>query len=274
MPVVVANVSDVHAGSTVALCPPGPIDLDDGGAYVPSKAQTWLWQCWRDYWDRVAQAQDRARAELYIIYNGDLFEGDHHQTSQIISRNPTVEAELVRKILEVPGSLGAAKTFVVRGTEAHVGGSGSKEEGLAGTLGAVPDPSTGRKSWWHLRADIEGVYLDVAHHGRTGHREHTRGNAAILHAHDIFLSHTKRGDRPPDLCLRAHYHRFNDSYDHCPTRVVTTGAFQLKTGFVHKVAADTMADVGGVIVTVGDGVYELAKVQFRPERGPVWTAVA
>jgi hypothetical protein len=84
-------------------------------------------------------------------------------------------------------------------------------------------------SWWHLRMEVNGVLIDVAHHGRTGQREHTRASQAVLHAHDILLSHVKNGDRPPDLCIRGHYHKFNDSHDACPVRVITTGAWQLQT---------------------------------------------
>jgi hypothetical protein len=70
--------------------------------------------------------------------------------------------------------------------------------------------------------------------------------------------------------LRAHYHRFNDSFDAAPVRVVTSGAFQLGTSYVHKVAADTMADVGGLIVVIKDGKYTVEKVHFAVDRGPVW----
>lgn len=99
-------------------------------------------------------------------------------------------------------------------------------------------------------------------------------NAAALHAHDILLSHIKTGDRPPDLCLRAHYHRYNDSHDACSVRVVTNGAWQLKTGFVHRIAADTLADIGGLIITIENGEYSVRKVSFKVERGSAWKAAA
>src|SRR5690606_19020550 len=113
----VAVVGDTHAGSTVAVCPP-VIDLDDGGQYAASKAQRWLWQCWGDYWDRV----DRERGDrLIVVLNGDLIDGDHHNTSQIASRNPNAQAAALDAILAVPLALKPDKIFVVRGTAAHVG---------------------------------------------------------------------------------------------------------------------------------------------------------
>ena len=277
MTVVLACVSDLHAGSTVAMCP-DEIALDDGGSYRASLAQRWLWQCWRDYWERVeAVRAAHPGSALYQVFNGDAVDGNHHGTTQILSGNPVAQAAVVNAAMRVPLSLSPDRLFFIRGTEAHVGASGNAEERIADGLRrdkrpVEGDPETGTASWWHLRAEIEGVRLDIAHHGRTGQREHTRASAAVLHAHDVFLSHAKRKEPAPDLCLRAHYHRFNDSYDACPTRIVTTGAWQLKTSYVHKVAADTMADIGGVIVVIEDGRYTLEKVQFHASRGYVWRA--
>lgn len=275
--VVIACVSDLHCGGTTALCPPS-IALDDGGSYAASKAQQWLWQSWLTFWTRVQIVQAEHKAHLYAVFNGDLVEGQHHGTTQILSGNPNAQAAVVNAAMAVPLDLAPARIFVVRGTEAHVGASASAEERIADGLRrdkrpVMGDPETDTASWWHLRMDVHKTRIDVAHHGRTGMREHTRGGAAILHAHDIYLAHAKSGDRAPDLCLRAHYHRFNDSYDACPTRVVTSGAWQLQTGFVHKVAPDTLADIGGIIVVVTDKGYTVEKVHYRAHRGPVWSAV-
>ena len=38
-----AVVSDLHCGSTLGLCPPEGVQLDDGGQYLPSAAQKALW---------------------------------------------------------------------------------------------------------------------------------------------------------------------------------------------------------------------------------------
>jgi hypothetical protein len=274
MTVVIPVVNDIHAGSSVAVCPPEVV-LDDGGRYTASKPQSWLWQSFNAFWDRVAEVVEREQAEQYQIFNGDLVEGQHHGTTQILSGNPNAQAAVVNACMAIPLAQKPDKMFFIRGTEAHVGSSASAEERIADGLRrdkrpVIGDPETGTASWWHLRMEVEGVLIDVAHHGRTGMREHTRRSAAALHAYDILLSHINTGDRPPDLCLRAHHHRFNDSYDAAKTRVVTNGAWQLKTSFVHKIAADSMADIGGLIVVVKDGRYDVEKVQFKPSRGPVW----
>jgi len=272
---VLAITSDQHAGGTTALCPP-KISMDDGGEYVASKAQRWLWECWGKFWRVVDDVRRQENAHLYEVFNGDLIEGSHHGTTQILSGNPNAQAAVLTAAMAVPLALKPDKMFFVRGTPAHAGQSASAEERIADGLRrdkrpVVGNPETGTASWWHLRMEVGGVLLDIAHHGRTGQREHTRGGAAVLHAHDILLSHVKSDDPVPALCLRAHYHRFNDSYDAAPVRVVTSGAWQLKTEYVHKVAADSLADIGGLIVVIkGGGSYTVDKVHFKPERGAIW----
>lgn len=277
MTTVIAVVSDLHCGSTVALCPP-VVQFDDGGEYKASKAQSWLWQRWESYWKRVEEVRKEHRhSQFYEIFNGDMVDGSHHGTTQILSGNPNGQAAVVNAAMKAPLALKPDRMFFVRGTEAHVGQSACSEERIADGLRRdkrpiVGDPDTKTASWWHLRMEVEGVLLDVTHHGRSGQREHTRANAANLYAHDILLAHIKDGDKPPDLCLRGHHHRFNDSYDACPVRVVTTGAWQLATGYVKKIAADTMADIGGCIVVIEKGKYTVEKVDYRPSRGSVWRA--
>jgi hypothetical protein len=274
-PIVLAVVSDIHAGSTVAICPPR-VALDDGANYEASKAQQWLWQCWEQYWAHVDAVRCEHSADLYAVFNGDLVEGNHHGTTQILSGNPNAQAAVVTACMAVPLALKPSRLFFIRGTDAHVGQSASAEERIADGLRrdkrpVVGDAATGTASQWHLRMELHGHLIDVAHHGRTGQREHTRQSAAVLHAHDILLAHVKNGDRYPDLCLRGHYHKFNDSHDAAPTRVVTTGAWQLATSHVHKVATDSLADIGGAIVTLSPGVIpDVEKVHFKAQREEPW----
>lgn len=272
-PIVLAHVSDIHAGGTTALCPE-VVSLDDGGEYRASKVQRWLFQCWEQYWARVGDVRAQLKAELYVVFNGDLVEGDHHNTSKIISRNLGAQKIAVAEIVKVPLALKPDRIVVVRGTEAHVGDSGSSEESVADGLKRdkrpiVCDQETGAASWWHWRPELQGVRLDITHHGRAGQRQHTEASAMALYAHDIFLAHTKDGDPHPHLSMRGHHHRWGDSGDAAPTRVVRSGCWQFGTGHVKKVAPDTLPGIGGHIVTIHDGEYEVQKVSFKPTR-PTW----
>lgn len=269
MTTLIAVVSDIHAGSTVALCPP-TVSLDDGGHYHASKFQSWLWQCWGQFWQRAEEVRRSEKARLVAVFNGDAVDGDHHNTSQILSRNPNAQAAVVNASMAVPLDLKPDKLLFIRGTESHVGQSASAEERIADGLyrdkrPVIRDEASNNASWWHYKGECDGVRLDITHHGRTGMREHTRGGAAVLYAHDIMAAHVKRNELPPHLCFRGHHHKWNDSHDACPVRVITTGAWQGKTGYVHKVAADSHADVAGALVIIRNGTYHVEKVEFKPE---------
>jgi hypothetical protein len=76
-------LSDLHIGSTVALCKPSN-QLDDGGTYLASTGQHWLHRCWEDMTERVWRNR---RGDLYIVVNGDAVEGDlKRRSAQLISR--------------------------------------------------------------------------------------------------------------------------------------------------------------------------------------------
>jgi hypothetical protein len=256
------------------------VPLDDGGEYRASKAQRWLFGNWEMFWTKeVAKARDAEDAELYAIFNGDLVEGAHHGTTQILSENPNAQAAVVNAAMALPLSLKPDRLVFTRGTEAHVGKSACAEERIADGLRrdkrpVIVEPETNTASWWHWRAEIQGVRIDVTHHGRSGLREHTRAGGIALYAHDILLSHVKAGHPYPHLCLRGHHHKTDDSYDACPVRVHRTGAWQLQTAHVKKIAADSIADVTGAIITIRNGEYELRRVEYKPERGPIWRPAA
>ena len=276
--IVLAITSDLHCGSSVAVCPDDQIPLDDGGTYSPSKAQRWLWDCWHEFWARADAVRKEHKAKLYVEFNGDLVDGGrHHNTEQAISGLRSVEADVIGKTLAVPLELKPDSIFIVRGTETHAGKSGNREEVVGRRLAdqgypVQREPATGNHSWYNLRADINGVYVSFAHHGRMGRLPWTRPNGTIALAMQICINHWKRGEDPPPLALRSHFHKGVDTYDHHFTRVIQTPAWQLHTAFAHKVVPESLADIGGVIVVFDGQDFEVEKVLFKPKRTPLWTA--
>lgn len=248
--------------------------MDDGGTYLPSKAQSWLWDNWTSFWGDVAGLVKRHRAALWCVYNGDLFDGGaHHGTTQTITDHPEPDAYIAERVFGVPKALGPERSFIVRGTESHVGPSASSEEAFARSIRAEKNPETGRWSWWELLLDPHGLHVHFTHHGRFGYRPWTKGSAVSALAAQIVLDHAESGDRPPDLAIRSHCHKAADSGDMHRTRVIQTPAWQLKTGYAYKKAAESLADIGGVMVIVQpDGQYEIVKRLYRPARQQPWRA--
>lgn len=267
-PITVIVIADLHANSTVGLCPP-TVTLDDGGSYTPSTGQRWLWRRWQDF---IAQAKTATiKRRVYLITDGDLVDKDAQQRSfQMITRNPTTAKRIAVDCLHPLVAL-ADRLFVVRGTEAHAGRSASLEEQLAEDLGAERDPERGTHSWWHLLADLGGVRFDVTHH-TTIERQPWMANASMVRlAKATVLQCAERGEPTPDLVLRAHMHQYRDSHDASPLcRAITLPAWTLATAHVHRMAPGAMADVGGLIVSVDAGRPEVYVHRYPAGRRHVW----
>lgn len=284
--IVIAVTSDQHCGSSVALCPP-KIELDDGGEYVASKSQRWLWQNWLDFWQRVRRVRDKEKALLYQMWNGDLTEGSHHGSTQILSGNSSVQSQVVAAAMRVPLDLEPDKLWVIRGTEAHVGHSAEGEEKIADGLsrdtyenGAgkrvkrpiVRDLDTDTASHWHAKLEVQGVRFDFAHHGRIGQRPWTKPNVTMNLAAEIFYEHAAREEPYPHIAVRSHFHTFVDTGAAHPVRVLQTPAWQLHTAFAHKVVTEKIADIGGLIIVVRDGKATVEPVIYKPQSVPTWRA--
>jgi succinate dehydrogenase flavin-adding protein (antitoxin of CptAB toxin-antitoxin module) len=194
-----------------------------------------------------------------------MVDGDHHNTHQIISRNPDAQKYVAERVFSVPALLHPERLFVVRGTEAHVGSGGSSEESLAKSLNAERDEETHTWSRWRLMLEAHGVLMDFQHHGKVGSQPWTRQNVVNANAAKIFYEFASRGRRHPDLAFRSHAHQSADSFEAQPVRLIQTPSFQLKTGYVHKVAPENIADVGGVAALIQpDGRYEIIKRLYEP----------
>ncbi len=274
-PVVIAVTSDLHCRSTVALCPPHQIALDDGGFYSPSKPQKWLWGRWLTYWDRVKEVA--GGANLRLVFNGDMVDGNHHGTAQLISGLATVERDVLSQCLEVPLDLKPDAIFIIRGTETHVGKSGSVEEGVGRSLRNNGHPvqrefGTGNASWWGCQMDVHGKRLSFAHHGRMGQRPWTKPNVVMNLAFQIWVEHLTREERPPDIAVRSHLHQFMDTYDVHKVRLIQMPAWQLHTAYTHKIVPESRADIGGIIIIIQpDGEMTVEHHIYIPEPGEIWT---
>ena len=60
-----------------------------------------------------------------------MVEGDHHNTPQIVSRDPGVQMDILQQLCAPILALSPDAAIVVRGTEAHVGKNANKEEAFA-----------------------------------------------------------------------------------------------------------------------------------------------
>jgi len=270
---IVVCAGDTHCGSTVGLCPPEGIELDDGGLYEPNKSQRWLWDNWEQAWAEIKSIKRKnKKAKLHLIFNGDLIDGDHHRTAQIASPLTGIHVTCALESLRVPLALKPDSIHILRGTPAHVGRSGGAEEGIARTLRdqgwpVKEDPDTGMASSYWRTIKFDDLLFDVKHHGRMGRRAHTKGPYIRWFAQDIFFNYVMDHETPPDVAIRSHYHQFADSgrIHKVPTRVVALPAWQLATEYVHRVA-ESLADIGLVWFEIDGEDYEMKTALYKPVR--------
>ena len=279
---VVAALGDLHAGGTTAVSPPEGIELDDGGRQMPSKLQRWLYDNWMDAWERYGRVLDDYRPDAQtLVLNGDLVDGIHHKSPQVAPLAGQHFRTALTLLERGPLRFQPDHIHVVRGTESHVGRAGELEEGIARTLRAeglptVEDPATGQVSSYWRRLRIDGVRFDIRHHGRMGQRAHTRGPYSRLYAQDIELEHRLDGEEPPHIALRSHLHKYMDSgrSHRWTTRVVSLPCWQMTTAYGHRIAAESLTDIGMVVFIIRDGVLLEPQPFLYPPSRPEIVEVA
>ena len=249
MTTVLAVIGDTHCGGTTALCPP-IYELQEQGHQRANPIQLWLWKCWVDYWRRVQDTVKKNDAELIVILNGDLVEGVHHGTVQVVSQRPDDMMNIAISCIE-PYIRSAKHVFVTRGTEAHVGAGGVWDDAIARDFDAEPDGSS--PAWYWLPLEIDGVRIVASHHGRAGARLWTKGTGARALAAELAMQAGMNSSQPPQLGVFGHVHRFEDSGGNYPTWVYTHGCWQLSTGYGHKIRAGFPPEVGGLLFVIKDG---------------------
>ena len=249
---VLANVSDLHVGSTVALCPPEGIGLEDGGRYIPSKAQEWVYERWVSFWEDFWRTSPKW--PHVVVMNGEAIDGDHHQTTQIVGSNILMMEEAATKLLR-PIRERCDYFFVTKGTPAHASPGGRSDERVARELEAEKDPDTRQSAFYHLSLMLAGVAFDIAHHVGNDGRPWTRGTAirseVAIHMNECAENRL----RPADVLIRGHVHKVTDTGVNFPTYGIVSPAWQLKTEFVHRISRNRVASVGGLIFVLENGQW-------------------
>jgi hypothetical protein len=258
--------SDTHFNSTVAPCPEA-VPLDDGGTYIRSAAQAWLTTKYLEAWENVQRIA--AGRRVVVVIGGDLVEGQHHHTTQLISHNDATQATIALEMLE-PVKRAASVIYVLRGTEAHVGPSAMWEEHLSERIDAVRGGG-GANSHWHLTLVVGGVRFDMAHHPSTFSRTPwTRAAGAGRLAYWVRSTYLELRWDPPDVVLRGHIHRHGRGYDG-DTYAEFCPGWQLNTALGHRLGAGITIEPPGMLVfECSDGAWIPHTQRFYPERESPW----
>ena len=193
-------LSDLHIGSTVGLWP-DKFTSNEGMQLGQNKFQAWLWKCWLDMlkWSEVVI--DGQPFEL--VLNGDLVEGIHHRTLQVVSPDVGDQTAAVMDVLS-PLVGRSTRTHVIKGTEAH---TRNDEVRLGRALDASVDPVTGQHAWDTLDLEVNGCLFNFAHHISATVRSYLEASAHSIGLGALTHSRARAGKPVPKVMCRAHRHR-------------------------------------------------------------------
>jgi hypothetical protein len=229
-PRILVILSDLHVGSTCSLLQPDFVD-DKKTPIGQNPVQAWFWKCWQDAqaWREKLVGDD----EHYLVLNGDMVEGNHHRTTEIWSPDAANHVaaciEIVRPLADA-----AEKTFMVRGTECHVGGS---ENAIAHAIHAQVNPEFDQPYWDRLPIDMCGHRVSVRHHFPTTSRSYLEASQFSIQLGNAVNEAVRSGDIPPSILVGAHRHRTGHFVDG-NRAVIVTGAWQALTRFGFKAVPD------------------------------------
>lgn len=232
-------LSDLHVGSTVGLWP-ADFTSNEGNPIGQNKFQEWLWKCWSDAmeWSKKVVGKDA----FDVVLNGDLVDGIHHKTLQVMTPDVGDQTDAVKQVL-APLVERCAKLHIVKGTEIH---TRNDEIRLGNALGASKCQETGQRAWDTLDLDCNGTLYNFAHHISATSRSYLEASAHSINLGNISHSRARVGLPVPSVICRAHRHR-HGIWDDGNQVSVITGAWQGLTRYGYRVVPDAVPQPSIVI---------------------------
>lgn len=232
-------LSDLHIGSVVGLWPPGFVS-NEGFPIGQNNFQKWLWKCWVDMikWVDLTAGD----SPFDIVLNGDLVEGIHHRTTQVMSADIGDQSVAV---LETIAHLVAKSSalHVIKGTECH---TRNDEIRIGKSLGGSRDPSTGQHAWDSLDLEVNGTLFNFAHHISATARPYLEASAHSIALGALTQSRARIDRRAPKVMCRAHRHRHGVWTDGNQMSAIC-GAWQGLTRHGYKVVPDAVPQPSAIM---------------------------
>ncbi len=286
-PTILALPADTHSGSPLGLMPSDGWTLSDGSRHLPNDTQVLLQQLWQRCWQRIDALRQEHGARLVVVHLGDAVEGNHHENVEVITRRieeqEQIHVEVMRQGLGLThfSREGGDRLLYVTGTSAHTGPGSASEERIArqftdaGVIASLPDQNGhggGRFVYNHLVLNVNGKLFDLAHHGAGLSRlPWNKINPLRSRLTQIYYRCMEEKRAAPDYWVRAHLHEAaEDVYIAASGQRIhgfVTPAFQSKTEFGYKIAADLQASLGMLffLITAAGVVTPLwEKLDYNP----------
>lgn len=196
---ILAVASDLQCGGTTAICPPR-VELDDGGYYQASKLQKAVFNYWKKSWKEIKNIA--GDDEIIFVFNGEPGDGNHHQTPQIWTTRISEQKDAALTCLGIPSQM-ASSVYCLRGTPVHSDRTFDIDDIVAQELGAYK-----LKAHYTLDMEIQGAKFFFKHKGPApGTKDHTFADGIRRELRDQFYKSIKRGRKPNQYFVWAHYHQ-------------------------------------------------------------------
>lgn len=230
-------LSDIHCGSTLGLLPPGMTTAEDSHPMVQNAWQKWLWACW----GRALRWQQKiaAGSPYALVLNGDLTEGIHHRSTQVVSGDPTDHVMIAKEVLK-PLVEKARKFYIVKGTECH---THSAEVAIGEALHAEVNYETRKRAFDRLTLDACGVRCVFRHHIGTSIRMALEATQLSVILVEETAEAIKNSETPPRIVCAAHRHKFG-FFLNGRSMCVVSAPWQGLTRHGHKIVSQAKTQPG------------------------------
>lgn len=206
------------------------------------------------------------------VFTGDLVEGLHHNSVQMVTMNLQTMEEIGIEFASQFAHI-SDEVVVIRGTESHVGASAQMEERIALRLydrfnGKVRKDRPYRASWPVYEEEVNGTLVNICHHGKVGRTDPSKLSPLIRKAQETLIG--RYGKKPvPKIMISAHTHMAADTSDQIDyMRVLQLPCLKMTDMFGHKVAPNSDPCIGiWAIWYKPDGAYVVLKKDFLIDRG-------
>ena len=251
---ILVVLSDTHIGSSTAVSPLRYTihsrSKNEAQPTEANKLQKWLYANWIDFYDYVKSKARKHR--IIVAHLGDVIDYNHHGSTQLVQE--IGDQVVMAKELLMPYREIADKFIGILGSAVHAGTDHATEVALYQELKADYIEQ-------QMTVDIDGVRVDLAHHGRAGFRPWTSSAASL--ASEIMLDYAQSGLPLPHYIFRGHLHTMDDSGSKFEnTRLIQCPSWQLRTTYANRVAGNTRrSDIGGILLN--DGKLDLSKARYK-----------
>ena len=262
---ILVVLSDEHAGHRLCLCNPEAEwdDFSADGEPCANKAnltrtQEWYWE--GHEWGRKEVKKLAGRDEITLIHNGDITWGQKYPDG-LIAYEQSAQVDIAFWNLKPWLDMKNVKVVrMMHGTQSHEYGTGSSTKAVTSLI-AARYPKLDIAHRRHALFSIDGVSIDVAHHGTTaGIRQWTTGNQLRYYMRSLMNDELARSRPIPRLMFRAHYHTYVWETLRMGTEHVMDGfitpAFAGMTHYASQATRSAyLQGLGMIAIEIVDGEY-------------------